>query len=238
MSLRWIAVHSMIKLLLTIGLVGWCCFAAGQFAIVVDSDGFAYVRDAAGTVTDTVDSGQVVYGLGTEEGWTAVDYRFDGQTSSGYIHRSRLKFIDMFDEVPASLLADTAIRFRSTSLKLTVTSAPFDPEANRLEYRSAGSGDHAFRYLATVNENTIWGTDGNVPNRQYGKMRLEWLSKVIDLPVESLFEPNLLDTRVYVDTYHETVYVTALNSDGAGGYAVLWVVRGDQLKGRVITRPF
>lgn len=61
--------------------------------------------------------------------------------------------------------------------------------------------------------------------------------KTLKLPVENLFEPNLDYTHVSMDD--DTYYISALNGDGAGGYAVLWVVSKNlELRKWIKTIPF
>lgn len=73
---------------------------------------------------------------------------------------------------------------------------------------------------------------------QYGKFILQIGSDMVNLPTDNLFEPNLDFTSVYIDKKNNIIYVSALNSDGAGGYAVLWIIENGEFKQRITTLPF
>lgn len=92
--------------------------------------------------------------------------------------------------------------------------------------------------MEKINGDEIWGTDGDVPRMQYGKAILHIGSNKVDLPIDNLFEPNLDFTSVYIDKKNNIIYVSALNSDGAGGYAVLWIIENGKFKQRITTIPF
>jgi hypothetical protein len=109
---------------------------------------------------------------------------------------------------------------------------------NKLKYSKGVSSKNEIKWLEQINGKAIWGTDGNIPNYQYNQIILSIGSDKINLPCENLFEPNLENTAVYFDEKKNTIYITALNGDGAGSYAVLWVIKNSKFIDRFITIPF
>ena len=55
---------------------------------------------------------------------------------------------------------------------------------------------------------------------------------------QNLYEPNFEYTRVNYDVKNRTLYIQSLNSDGAGGYAVIWIIENGVFKKKVISRGF
>jgi len=214
----------------------------GQFAIVSDKDGFANVRksgDIEHNIIDTLTNGQIVYCLeGENPDWRPIDYEKNGKTLSGYIHNSKLFYFDKFRNIEYSSLSENSIVFKFDSIKLTIIREPFDAKTNKLLYEMTDDKIYESKFLAKINGETIWGTDGNIPEYQYKKIQLQIGEKVIDLPFKNMFEPTLDYTKVNVDNKTNTIYITADNSDGAGGYTVLWIVTNGVFKRKIITIPF
>jgi hypothetical protein len=213
----------------------------GQFGVIFDKDGFVNVRNSpsiSNNIIDTLTNGEVVYCLEAEGEWCPMDYDLGGQGKSGYIHKSRVKFIEGFDKIDFEGLTDFTIRFKKDSIKLVITKIKFNSKNNELQYHIGDASENEGSWLEKINGKEFWGTDGNIPENQYGQMTLTLGNNRIDLPVENLFEPNLDHTTVNVDSENKVIYVTAMNSDGAGGYAVLWIIENGKCKQRIITIPF
>lgn len=213
----------------------------GQFAIIADKDGFVNVRKSAeisNNIIDTLTNGQVVFCFELEGEWFPVDYELSRQNKRGYIHKSRVKFIEHFYSVPYSQLTDSTITFIIDTLALRITKTSFNPNAYKLQYHQSNSKLNEATYLEKINGKEIWGTDGNVPKMQYGEAILKLGNNNIYLPVDNLFEPNLNYTLVNIDKKQNTIYISTINSDGAGGYAVLWIIENGKFKQRITTIPF
>jgi hypothetical protein len=107
-----------------------------------------------------------------------------------------------------------------------------------LQYHKENSASNEMRYLEKINGKEIWGTDGNVPKKQYGQFTLILGKDKIHLPIDNLFEPNLDSTKLNIDKNSRTIYISASNSDGAGGYEVLWIIENGTFKQRITTFGF
>lgn len=65
--------------------------------------------------------------------------------------------------------------------------------------------------------------------------------KTIELPKNSfddLFEPSLYNTKINYDKKNNILYITSSNSDGAGGYEIVWVIEKGKYKERKIAFGF
>lgn len=149
-----------------------------------------------------------------------------------------MKFIEDFDKIAHNILTDSFIIFVTDSLKLTITKVLFNPKINKLHYHKGNSSKNEVSYLEKINGKVIWGTDGDIPKKQYGQILLQLSGNKILLPIDNLFQPNLDNTCVNIDTRNKIIYISALNSDGGGAYAVLWIIENGKFKQRITTIPF
>jgi len=222
--------------LIIIGLL-ICQISFGQFAIVSDTDGFVYVRKTgqiADNIIDTLENRQIVFCLeGDDENWRPVDYEKNGKTLSGYIHNSRLFYLDKYKEIKYANLTKESVSFKYDTITLEISKKQFDPKKNKLQYEKDQN-----IFLEKINGKPIWGTDGEIPKFQYKQMLLQLGKIKIELPQENLFEPSLENARVYLDNNTKTIYITADNSDGAGGYTVLWIIEDNKFLRQIKTIPF
>lgn len=232
-----------IKGLLTIIICIAFQTAFGQFGIITDKDGFVNVRnspDISKNIIDTLTNGQIVFCLEEEGEWCRSDYHLNEQNfNSGYIHKSRVKLINDFDKIPFERLSDSVVTFKKDTIKLIVTKTKFNPNHNKLQYHKVdNSKNETSSHLEKINGKEIWGTDGDVPKNQYGQITLTLGKNKIHLPLGNLFEPNLHYTTVNIDEKNKIIYISAMNSDGAGAYAVLWIIENGTYKKRITTIPF
>jgi len=213
----------------------------GQFGIIADKDGFVNVRkspDISNNIIETLTNGQVVFYLEEEGEWRPIDYDLSKQNKSGYVHKSRVKLIENFDKIAYNNLTDSTIEFKMDAIKLIVTKTKFIPKNNKLQYHKGDASKNERSWLEKINGKEIWGADGDVPKNQYGQITLTIRKNKIHLPIDNLFEPNLDYTTFNIDEKNNTIYISAMNSDGAGGYAVLWIIENGTFKQRITTIPF
>ena len=105
---------------------------------------------------------------------------------------------------------------------------------NKLQY-ATNSGT---KYLAKINGKQIWGTDGNVPRTQYKSIEVVSGQRMITIPsaeIADLYEPTLYNTKVFCDRANNTIYISVLNGDGAGGYVGLFMIKNGFYHSRMIT---
>jgi len=213
----------------------------GQFAVIQDKDGFVNVRrtcEIGDNIIDTIRNGNVVFCFETQNDWFPIDYKDHGRNLSGYIHKTRLKFIGDDNKINHSSLTENIVVFKTDSIKLTMTKINFLPEKNKMEFIKANSSSKEANILEKVNGKEIWGTFGAIPKTQYGEVILELGNKKITLPCENLFAPNLDYTTLNLEPKTKSIYISAYNSDGAGAYAVLWIIENGKYNRRILTIPF
>jgi hypothetical protein len=115
---------------------------------------------------------------------------------------------------------------QNDSFRITLTQVTFEAKKNKLQYVPPDQKKGYAGYLNKINGKEFWGTDGELPTRQYGQVSVEWGKSHFDLPskaIENLFEPNwdYHYSAAWFDRESNTLYISADNSDGAGGYSVV-----------------
>jgi hypothetical protein len=225
----------------------------GQFAVIQDPDGYVNVRKTPSNKSDIIAkaySGQVIFCYMPEESkdnWYEIYHgeesikEFGRNWGSGYIYRSRLKYLSEFEIIPAKERSNEKVTFQKDSIKITMTKVPFIPKNNKLRYSPGDEKKHIESILIKINEKKIWGTDGDLPGNQYGQISVEWGNNKFNLPKKSyddLFEPNLLIgyTHVSFDKSNNRLYIFASNSNAAGSYDVVWIIENRKYIGRVISQ--
>lgn len=224
-----------------------CQNAFGQFGIIQDKDGFVNVRkspEISNNIKDTLHNGHIVfYYIDPKGDWFEIDYEKEKYSNSGYIHKSRFKFLIEFDSIPVKQRIKTKVVFQKDSFMITLTKVPFMAKNNKLQYSKGGFKEQNTSYLEKINNKEIWGTDGGIPKTQYGQISIAWGKKSIILSqesIEDLFEPNFeyKYTAVCFDSKNNTLYISAHNSDGAGGYSVLWIIKNGKYIKRHLSRAY
>lgn len=216
-----------------------CTSAAAQFAIVSDDDSFTNIRSGPGKhfpVQDSLRNGDVVFLFESDGNWWTIDYGFESKTfKSGYIHTSRVKTIDNFTAIPADVSNDSVLVYQWDSCKLHLTEHRFQALKHKYKYLVLEGGDSVIQY---IDGKPYWGSDGYLPSKEYRKCQLRIGKKVVSLPTTNLYNPNFHLTNLYVDRMSNTLYLVAFNGDGAGGYAVLWVIKDHKLINQCVTYGF
>lgn len=218
--------------------------ANGQFAVILVKNGNVNVRktpEIGNNVIDTFINGQIIYYYIEPKGdWYEIEYEKNNSNKSGYIHKTVFKPLSDFDSLPAKIRTNDKVIFQKDSIKITLTKVPFIVKDHKLQYHKGDEKKHETSYLEKIDNKEIWGTDGSMPRSQYGQVIIEISGKIIDLPkeeIENLFEPNFQYkyTSVFFDEKTDRLYICASNSDGAGGYDVLWIIENGKYKRRYLS---
>jgi len=141
---------------------------------------------------------------------------------------------------------DTSALFSSKDLSVEITAARFDTALHKLTYANKKR-----TFLLKIDGNPIWGTDGNIPRKKISRVAVTVGEHVFNLPanaLEGLYEPNFCygsrnetETaycRVFISTDKQRIYIYMENSDGAGGYEVVWVIQHGHYLKRILDYGF
>ena len=219
-----------------------------QTAFIKDSDGYCNVRQSASSeskVIDTFHNDRIVFVFSdaAEGEWFPVDYykgnkNSTSQSLSGYIHKSRFTFLTSLTKFKQVTLNDNTLKLQLDSFQLTMTQVNFNKKSRQLKYDKP-QGEQTF--VKSIDNKFPWGTDGNIPRKEYKSVQFKTADNILNFPANTfkdLFEPNLAMTMTYLDKQTGRFYIEAVNSDGAGGYVVIWTIKDFQIIGRETFIPF
>lgn len=215
----------------------------GQFARVSDVDGFVNVRKEANIkseITGEISSEEIVYLSKTEavlNNWEYVFYESKSKKEiSGYIHSSRLKMLSDFSEINFVKAENNTAFFKNDDEKIEVEIAiqSFNSAKNINKFSLKDGFYYAYK------KKPMWGTDGGLPNTSYKFVKVKIRGKDVEVPQESLenlFQPTIIEKvsdfkyiEVNYDKENDVLYISSLNSDGAGSYVVLFVFEKGNFK--------
>ena len=214
-------------------------FCFSQFGIINDLDGFANVRNSAekeNNISDKLENGFIVYCFEPEGNWINIDYKKNGKELNGYIYKNRIKYITDFQKIPLKSEIDGKVKLENENVKIEICETKFIKEKHKLKFLKNDKS-----ILVKIDNSQIFGTDGNIPKNEYLNFEIIVNSQKIQLPKEAyinLFEPNLDYTLVNYDENNNRLFIQSMNSDGAGGYAVIWMFENGKYQDRFITIPF
>lgn len=214
-----------------------------QTALIKDPNGYCNIRQSASIqskVLDTLSNDRIIFVFEehAEGNWLPVDYKKGNETISGYVHKSRIAFLTSLSTFKQVTLNDSILKLQLDSFLLSMAKTSFNRKGRQLNFDKQQGYQTFMKY---IDNKFPWGTDGNIPQKEYKFIQFKTRSTTLNFPTnwfKDLFEPNLDMTNVYLDKTTGKFYIEAFNSDGAGGYLVIWTIKNRQIIGRETFIPF
>lgn len=213
--------------------------AFGQFAVIKDNDGYVNIRTEASkgnNISDKLNNGFVVYCFEPKNNWINIDYSKNDKDRSGYLYKDRIQYLSEFTEIPLIKETQTKVIFKKNDITIILESQNFNSNSAKLSFLKNDKS-----ILEKINGKLFWGTDGEIPKKAYKSITVTLGNNSIELPKNSfddLFEPTLFKTQINYDQKSDTLYITSSNSDGAGGYEIVWIIEKGKYKERKIAYGF
>jgi hypothetical protein len=134
-----------------------------------------------------------------------------------------------------SSLKNDSIYFANDSIKLLFVYGRFNPTEHKIEKHSDQRGQE---YIDEIDGHPpIRGIFGNMPTTDIKKINLTIKSDSIEIPkldYWDLFNPNIWKLSLRVDK-KGVIYIYLFdNSDGAGWYAAVWMIKGHKYLKRYV----
>jgi hypothetical protein len=175
---------------------------------------------------------------------SVTDSTIRAETDSvmNYMWNGNAFTISNLSELRCSFQNKRSIVFKEHRLLVSVEIDTFISSGHHLEY----SGKELYK----IDGNHFWGTDGTIPNSEISLILIILNNDSISIPVNAyndLFNPNLCYTEAnkiqcYTTLFRsknkKRMYLTMLNSDGAGAYFVCWVFQNGKYLTRIVDEAF
>ncbi|MDX2250036.1 MAG: hypothetical protein SF052_24850 [Bacteroidia bacterium] len=230
-----------------------------QLAIIQDPDGFTHVREDQGVeskILDKIKEFEVFWVINSEDNqssWRDVSFyrQFEDLPESkqaklkdklymnrlwmyGYIHESRVRLIEDLPAVKQISKNDSAAEFSNGKVSVKITLSSFDSR-NHLITRNDN-------WISEIDGTIPFGTDGEIPGAEVSSVSIITGNQQISIPKEmlkDLFLPNIKSWKASVFTGpKEELYIVMHNSDGAGYYDLVWVVKDGKVLARFAGTPY
>lgn len=209
-------------------------------AVVNDKDGYVNVRSESNMkskIIDTLHNGHIIFPLEKEGIWREVDYYKNGEILSGYVYDDRTKeIVGSFPEIERKKFNENEIVLGNNSIEILVSQRKFEPKNHTFTY------DKKNKTLITLIDNKIYyGKDGGMPSKEYYEIKVKIADKIIQFPktaTENLYEPSLNNILANYDKEQNIIYISSINSDGAGSYIVVWKIKKGKYEGRYVFYGF
>ena len=230
------------KLLLLFLLISSYTFAQVNenyfFAVINDKDGYVNVRKEKSVhskVLKKLDNNTLIFVLeydkAQEGNWIYAD-------NEGYIYNDRVKWIHNFPQIAKGIAKGNTIVFEGKEIQVVLSTEKFDKSKHSFKYHKEYRD-----VIEKIDGKLFWGTDGNMPKREYKSIEVKIRGKQVSIPQSAyndLYESYLYTefNSVHYDKDNDILYIVANNGDGAGVYMVCWQIEKGVYKGRKVGIPF
>ena len=210
----------------------------GAFAVINDKDGYVNVRKEKSVhskVLKKLDNNTLIFVLeydkAQEGNWIYAD-------NEGYIYNDRVKWIHNFPQIAKGIAKGNTIVFNRKEIQVVLSTEKFDKSKHSFKYHKEYRD-----VIEKIDGKPFWGTDGNMPKREYKSIEVKIRGKQVSIPQSAyndLYESYLYTefNSVHYDKDNDILYIVALNGDGAGAYMVCWQIEKGVYKGRKVGIPF
>ena len=208
------------------------------FAVINDKDGYVNVRKEKSVhskVLKKLDNNTLIFVLEYDK---AHDGNWIYADNEGYIYNDRVKWIHNFPQIAKGIAKGNTIVFEGKEIQVVLSTEKFDKDKHSFKYHKEYRD-----VIEKIDGKPFWGTDGNMPKREYKSIEIKIRGKQVPIPKSAyndLYESSLYIefNSVHYDKDNDILYIVANNGDGAGAYMVCWQIEKGVYKGRKVGIPF
>ena len=210
----------------------------GAFAVINDKDGYVNVRKEKSVhskVLKKLDNNTLIFVLEYDKAYYGNWIYADNE---GYIYNDRVKWIHKLPKIAKGVAKNNSIVFEGKEIQVTLSTEKFDKSKHSFKYHKEYRD-----IIEKIDGKPFWGTDGNMPKREYKSIEVKIRGKQVSIPQSAyndLYESYLYTefNSVHYDKDNDILYIVANNGDGAGAYMVCWQIEKGVYKGRKVGIPF
>jgi len=207
--------------------------AIAQVGLINDKDGYTNVRenpDIKSKVIYKIKDYELFlfydYDTNESDNWIKVyipknkyALAYEGLAGlTGYIHKSRLLSLDNLE------------KFDGKNFRFKYHLRTFSVDNKIIDYIDG-------KWISRINGRPFYGTAGSIPNNEISSIEVRVGEKTIHVPevlYQDLFELTN-DFNIYKKD--NIFYVQQWNSDGGGGYLLVWAIDKNSIRQRLIMIP-
>jgi Bacterial SH3 domain len=206
------------------------------FSIIDDKDGFTNVREEPNVkskIVGKIKEGELFFSFENEKhkDWYAVDFK-QNNTVSGYVHRSRVKFIEKLSKVKYRKTIKDTFYIKNDSISLKMIIGDFITTKHKLTKSNT--------VITKIDGKRPMGVDGGLPKTELKSIQLKIGNEVIDVPkseLNDLYQISFVSPDVYLGQNGD-IYFTMANGDGAGGYVAAFTFKNKKFVSRYVFYSF
>lgn len=221
--------------------------------IINDPDGYTNVRaDSSMLIIDKLYNNQVFFDWntrseiedGVKDNWHHIEYGakngmtmiYSGtESKTGRVHKSRIRYLSELKQLPQISSSKNIFKYGNDTLNIEIKRRPFNAKSHKLVK------DQENGWLKSIDGvESLWGIDGNIPQYEYESVTVTYPGGVLQFPKENLqylYEPGDNFTHIALSD-DNTFFLFMMNSDGAGGYMVVWTIKDYHIKSQLAIRGF
>jgi hypothetical protein len=197
-----------------------------SYAVIKDTDRYVNIRDKPNNKASII--GKIYrYSVFICEPFSSSWWTIRSQ--AGYINERHIELLTKWQTIKSRNVYNDSCRFKTDSLIVAIKKASFNPKNHKLSYKNQEG-------LSLIDGKRFWGADGNLPKVKITSLKITKNGESLIIPGKAfndLYEPNLKTLSICTG-FDNTSYILMVNSDGAGGYTVIWIIKDNKYYSRYI----
>ncbi len=214
-------------------LIAICINSSAQVAVID-------IENKAGSVNVRLapnSKSKIIYQIKTDQvfGFAKDRQNKNSEWATVYIRKNNFSFGRTASDylkgfVPKSKIKPLYKKEEYTGAKFTFkyVTKPFTEKDKIIDYAEGG------RAIDAINGLNYWGSDGEKPNTEIEKIKVQLNGKKITVPEFLTMDIYECDNDFKIYKTGKTYFVHHGSGDGAGSYEIVWVITKDGIKQRLV----
>jgi hypothetical protein len=236
--------------------------AKAQLAIIRDTDGFVNVREKGNIksrIIGRLNTNDITLYDGEDDNkeWRHIFYSPDNMLFfsslnnnkhniykdyiDGFVYFNRVIPINSFSRMilkkDVGYISSSKLTGNVDTVIFILKTRLFSIKSHKIHRSKEGCINCTKAYVDKIDGKKPWGVDGDLPTKEIYNISLKINGKAITIPFESyndIYQPRLENLNIYFDKKGNFYFYMPGNSDGAGGYDVVWVINNGKLIKRYV----
>lgn len=218
------------------------------FGVIQDADGYVNVRDTSGTIIGSLSDNHVFFDWDAQKShkeWHSIEYGAEigiiktcpnGNAYTREIHKSRIRYlVDLPQLKKQPQSTNKCLVYANDTLTVEIGFQDFNPQKHAIVQDSEAG------FVRSIDGcSDLVGIDNHIPHKEYASITIKHPTGILKFPtayITHLYEPNQNNVVVALGKGN-TLFISAQNSDGAGGYYAVWTVENYLVKSLFVLHDF